>query len=692
MSFKDYTLFDDSPIEKAHDFNFDRIVSVLFKFLTNNRITTPLSICIDGDWGSGKTSLMRTLQSRLEKITSNNKNKSTTLQLIHIPIWFEPWKLKDETDVLDSLIGIILNKIQDDASFQTSAQIELDRKDVIRVLSQRILNINPDELSSYYQSSSRNKESFTEIEHLFHKIAKSYLNSSGRKKCFTIFVDDLDRCPPQRIISVLETIKLFLNMPGFIFIFAMDKTRIENAVLDTYKSFTKEDSQVYLEKIFQLIYSLPIKEEDDLISFISKAMKEMGLIINNQSMLKTIIDITGKNIRNIKLFLNSFNFHRNLLGKVSGELNDELLLKWLCLETILPNSMSTTLEQKSVGLPIALEYLARGAVLDDPKLYNKYRLFLSNQPLQYIVLVVWAVLPQISTFEELDDNRLKLDELHVVNAIRNDKKILQALKILNTGKEFFINQDLSKLAFLTQNKKPFPQNIIFTTEQNDTNLISFDTNFILPKNNWRLLGTKFINRLDYRSAYFCYLLALIKDFSLPWNWGYIGSIYLQYGYLDVARSLYRKAYEIDPSNNTAYTRTAYYYYNIEKDYRLASLLFRKTLSLGETSSVQSDLAQSLKYLRDDKRAFLYALEAYQIQHDDFRRLLAVKYAIDIGKTDLQFNGWNKGLAKEIEQGRTEGIHPFRLQENEEKEVKLLFLGFPQLDKVSERLRRLPMEV
>jgi hypothetical protein len=53
---------------------------------------------------------------------------------------------------------------------------------------------------------------------------------------FVIVIDDLDRCLPEKALQVLEAIKLFLDVPGVVFLLAVDREVIEKAVTNKYET------------------------------------------------------------------------------------------------------------------------------------------------------------------------------------------------------------------------------------------------------------------------------------------------------------------------------------------------------------------------------------------------------------------------------------------------------------------------
>lgn len=86
-----------------------------------------------------------------------------------------------------------------------------------------------------------------------------------------VMIDDLDRCRPERIIEVLEVIKLFLAVERTTFIIAANENVIKYSIRGKYppmNGFDIELDKEYIEKIIQLpvyIPELPVKDIQDYL-------------------------------------------------------------------------------------------------------------------------------------------------------------------------------------------------------------------------------------------------------------------------------------------------------------------------------------------------------------------------------------------------------------------------------------------
>ena len=78
-----------------------------------------------------------------------------------------------------------------------------------------------------------------------------------------LYVDDLDRCPPRRVVEVLEAVHLLLAFPLFVVVVGVDPRWVMGSLQAHYwQLLASEDGQPaaspvdYIEKIFQVPYQL----------------------------------------------------------------------------------------------------------------------------------------------------------------------------------------------------------------------------------------------------------------------------------------------------------------------------------------------------------------------------------------------------------------------------------------------------
>jgi hypothetical protein len=62
-----------------------------------------------------------------------------------------------------------------------------------------------------------------------------------------VFIDDLDRCRPDKIVDTLEAIKVSLDTPGIIFVLGMDDQYIKTSIYQRYQSHIETQKKLYGE-------------------------------------------------------------------------------------------------------------------------------------------------------------------------------------------------------------------------------------------------------------------------------------------------------------------------------------------------------------------------------------------------------------------------------------------------------------
>ncbi|OYQ61808.1 hypothetical protein B9G53_25545 [Pseudanabaena sp. SR411] len=97
----------------------------------------------------------------------------------------------------------------------------------------------------------------TDWQHNREELKKFFPRGPAR---VVLYIDDLDRCPPDRVVEVLESVQLLLNTKLFIVVLGIDDRYIARALEQVYEGVLKRGGKPsgldYLEKIIQIPYRM----------------------------------------------------------------------------------------------------------------------------------------------------------------------------------------------------------------------------------------------------------------------------------------------------------------------------------------------------------------------------------------------------------------------------------------------------
>jgi hypothetical protein len=91
-----------------------------------------------------------------------------------------------------------------------------------------------------------------------------------------LYIDDLDRCPPSRVVEILEAVQLLLNTKLFVVILGLDTRYVTRALEKEYKEILQHEGDPsgldYIEKIIQIPYRVRPIERDSLQKYLAMQM------------------------------------------------------------------------------------------------------------------------------------------------------------------------------------------------------------------------------------------------------------------------------------------------------------------------------------------------------------------------------------------------------------------------------------
>lgn len=132
------------------------------------------------------------------------------------------------------------------------------------------------------ESSERYVEEVSSLEQ-FQETFRTLLTRFGigkgqKERRLYIFVDDLDRCLPEDAVAALEAIKLFLDLPGCVFVLGMDRQVVEQGIRVRYEKLMEAgfDARAYLDKVIQVPFNLPPLGEHQIRLYLQRLSTAVG--------------------------------------------------------------------------------------------------------------------------------------------------------------------------------------------------------------------------------------------------------------------------------------------------------------------------------------------------------------------------------------------------------------------------------
>jgi len=310
------------------------------------------AIGILGGWGSGKTTLMQAMRDELEAKV--------------VCVWFNAWRYEKEQDLIVPLLDSIRESLVkwsdehgDRQARATAGALGRVMRALVAGLTVKVgvpgaVDLSFDANRSLAEHGRLNQAeqdagvarsfyhaSFRALERAF----QDFVRNAGTNR-IAIFVDDLDRCLPENALQVLESMKLFFDFDGFVFIAGLDEHAVEHAIDAKYRLVPEAGQAVappapavtgaeYIKKFFQLPYRLPAVTFNDISVFINSACAEGGLPDSQRTDLQGrvrphlnyLVGDSNVNPREIKRYINLYLLHM----AIDSELDPDVVL---AMETV----------------------------------------------------------------------------------------------------------------------------------------------------------------------------------------------------------------------------------------------------------------------------------------------------------------------------------------------------------------------
>ena len=276
---------------------------------------TPMTIGVQGEWGSGKTSLLNQIWSKLEKSNDEHDDDHNYLQ-----IWVNSWEhsllctpeeclLKIINEIITELLSADVDKNKRDA---IKEGVQSLMKGALRISSslaagsagaQAVDTIFNDEVNTIKNLRRQLKELVLEIKNL----------ETNPYQRVVVYVDDLDRIEPKDAVKILELLKNVFNVPDCVFVLAIDYQVVVKGLEEKFGEQTPENDwefRAFFDKIIQLPFSMPMASYD-IGKYVLSLLENINYYESDkdqleEELIESLVTLSiGTNPRSIKRLINS---------------------------------------------------------------------------------------------------------------------------------------------------------------------------------------------------------------------------------------------------------------------------------------------------------------------------------------------------------------------------------------------------
>ncbi len=320
MAQTDKTSLNDMPFKgEDDDFKTINYVKGLVRFIKNAQ--APLTIALQGEWGSGKTSLMNRLEYGL------CRGGNSDFMGITINTW-EYSMLASPEETVYNILARLVKEIGKDNSgvkkfFKRISNMawrggrELLKGAKIAGQTLPVIGIAIEALNVPTENplaSDNDDVALSELREALEKAVKQHIEDE-KKKGIIIFVDDLDRLNPPVAVEILELLKNVFTIENCIFVLAIDYEVVVKGLEPKFGKLTNQNEREFrsfFDKIIQVPFSLPVNSYQPM-DFVMRSLKEIGYLPGNvepkeeqEALFKEVVKASvGNNPRSIKRLINT---------------------------------------------------------------------------------------------------------------------------------------------------------------------------------------------------------------------------------------------------------------------------------------------------------------------------------------------------------------------------------------------------
>lgn len=344
---------------------------------------TPMTISIQGSWGSGKTSVMN--------MVKENKDIKEKVITVFFNTWqFSQFEMGNQLPL--SMVKFFLNEIQSSIPYsdsqsqcnhdrilalvnwfrkfckknkiQTKSELKAETKKSGIVLAKVLVNAitratSAGWLNDPFPASEKIEQrdlakAIKDLKEALQSAVDEACMKTGKEK-IVVFIDDLDRLEPRKAMELLEVLKIFFDCKKCVFLLAIDYDVVIRGAAEKYgfklnSDFALSDKEAeqnlkeaekgraFFDKIIQVPFKMPTVEYN-ITKYLRNGLEKINISPNEDDMpkYKELCDLSlGTNPRALKRILNAFLLLNTIRAKNQPDHNKSqqqlILFGLLCLQ------------------------------------------------------------------------------------------------------------------------------------------------------------------------------------------------------------------------------------------------------------------------------------------------------------------------------------------------------------------------
>lgn len=432
---------------------------------------TPITIALQGEWGSGKTSLMNLLRWNLCDCD----------QAQFFPIWINTWQYSLMKTSSQAIIGILEGIINQIGALNPSEGKWNESKKKIGGIFKKMasvgtkivanqVGIDGDAVDELFGEDGGSAHSdVMRLKEEINGLVQEALAHRPDRKGFIFYIDDLDRIDPPVAVEILELLKNIFDLENCIFVLAIDYDVVIKGLKPKFGELTDKNEREFrsfFDKIIQLPFSMPVANYNVDV-FLVNALKAINFFtekeLDDTALAENLSEIArlsvGSNPRSLKRLTNTLSLISIINQKMGANCqNDNKLLNFalVCMQIAYPyiyNQLQEEPDFKNWNEKVASKLKLRplteeekdslDAIMEFDEEWEKI-VFRMCQKETYLSSRVFQVSGLLNKISELVNNDSALGE--VIETVMELSAVTN-LKAFDSPRKIKINRDYSNYEF-----------------------------------------------------------------------------------------------------------------------------------------------------------------------------------------------------------------------------------------------------